>query len=54
VVQRCGAKTDARSRWLQDLKARAGVNKAACALANKNARAAWALLARGQTYRAPA
>ena len=51
VIQRCAAKTDARSRWLQDLKARAGVNKAACALANKNARIAWALLARGQTYR---
>jgi len=53
VIQHCATKTDARSRWLQDLKARAGVNKAACALANKNARIAWALLARGQSYRAP-
>jgi len=53
AIQRCATKTDARSRWLQALKTRAGVNKAACALANKNARIAWALLARGQTYRAP-
>jgi transposase len=54
AILRCATKTDSRSRWLQDLKARGGVNKAACALANKNARIAWALLARGQTYRAPA
>jgi len=53
AIMRCATKADARSRWLQDLRARAGVNKAACPLANKNARIAWAMLARGQTYRAP-
>jgi transposase len=53
AILRCGSRTDSRSRWLQGLMARGGVNKAACALANKNARIAWALLARGQTYRAP-
>ncbi len=36
-------KTDPLSRWLQQLAARRGVNKAAVALANKNARRLWAI-----------
>jgi transposase len=44
-------KTDARSQWLRALIARRGKNRAAVALANKNARVAWALLAHNQEYR---
>ena len=36
--------------WLQGLIARRGVQKATVALANKNARVVWALLARGRAY----
>lgn len=46
-------KSDARSRWIQALVARRGMNKAAVALANKNARIAWALLRSGECYRRP-
>ena len=45
-------KHDDRSRWLRALLARRGKNRAAVALANKNARIAWALLAHNQGYRA--
>ena len=38
--------------WVQQLRARRGLKKAAVALAAKNARIAWALLARGEDYRA--
>ena len=43
-------KTDDRSQWLRALIARRGKNRAAVALANKNARIAWALLAHNQEY----
>jgi transposase len=43
-------KTDRRSQWLRGLIERRGRNKAAVALANKNARIAWALLRSAQTY----
>ena len=39
--------------WLTRLLARKPFNVVAVALANKMARIAWALLARGGTYRAP-
>lgn len=52
VVNRIEGKTDRRSRWLQSLVARRGKNKAAVALANKNARVIWAMLSRGESYRA--
>jgi transposase len=45
-------KHDERSRWLRALIARRGKNRAAVALANKNARIVWALLAHGQEYQA--
>lgn len=50
VIRRIEGKTDRRSRWLQSLVARYGKNKAAVALANKNARIIWALLSRGESY----
>lgn len=43
-------RTDRRSRWVVELAARRGPNVAAVALANKNVRAAWALLARGESF----
>jgi transposase len=45
------SKQDDRSRWLKTLMARRGNNRAAVALANKNARIAWAHLAHHQEYR---
>lgn len=44
VIRHLGDKQDRQSQWLRQLVARAGVNKAAVALANKNARMAWAVL----------
>ncbi len=44
-------KHDDRSRWLKTLIERRGKNRAAVALANKNARIAWALLVHNQEYR---
>lgn len=52
VIARASNKTDARSRWIQQLKARVGMNKACVALANKNARILWAVMASGEHYRA--
>lgn len=43
-------KTDKRSLWVAELKKRAGENRTCVALANKNARTLWALLARHETY----
>ena len=43
-------KTDRRSTWLRGLMDRRGKNKAAVALANKNARIAWVLLTTDQGY----
>jgi transposase len=44
-------KCDDRRQWLRALIARRGKNRAAVALANKNARIVWALLAHNQEYR---
>lgn len=52
-VQRTAAnKTDDRSRWINGLAARRHFNIATVAQANKTARIAWVILARGETYRA--
>jgi transposase len=51
VIRRVEGKTDPRSVWLQRLRARRGTQVAAVALANKNARILWALLATGDSYR---
>ena len=45
-------KTDRKSRWLQALIERRGMNRAAVALANKRARTIQALLATGAAYQA--
>jgi transposase len=51
VIRTVERKTDARSRWLQGVKARRGTNRACVAHANKTARIAWVLLAKGERYR---
>jgi transposase len=51
VVNVSGGKSDTRSQWIMDKKQRADHNKAAVALANKNARIIWAVLAKDQPYR---
>ena len=51
VISKADNKTDARSRWIQQLKSRVGMNKACVALANKNARILWAIMASGEQYR---
>ena len=40
-----------KDRWLKDLIERAGPNRAAVALANKNVRTAWAMVTQGTEYR---
>ena len=45
AIRALGDKQDAQSRWLRALVARRGPNIAAVALAHKNARQAWAILA---------
>jgi transposase len=45
-----GLKNDRRSQWLRALIQRRGTNRAVVALANKNARIAWVLLATDQVY----
>ena len=44
-------KEDGRSRWIKSLTARRNKNIATVALANKNARIAWSILSRGESYR---
>jgi transposase len=43
-------KGDRRSQWVHALIERRGTNRAVVALANKNARIAWVLLATDQVY----
>ena len=50
VARVCDKKSDARSQWIKDKKDRCGINKAAVAIANKNARIIWALLTSGENY----
>jgi transposase len=47
-------KEDGRSRWMMSLAARRNKNIATVALANKNARIAWSILSRGESYRVAA
>ena len=53
VVRAAAKKHDAPSRWINAVVQRRNANIAAVALANKNARVIWALLRRGEDYRAP-
>lgn len=50
VLKVAGQKDDPRSRWLQSLSERRNKNIAVVALANKNARIAWALLTKEIDY----
>jgi len=51
-VYHAAHKQTPRARWIQGLVTRCGKQKAAVAVANKNARIIWVLMARGETYRA--
>jgi transposase len=51
VVFRAKAKSDKRSLWIVDKQQRLGTTKACVAVANKNARIIWSLIAREQEYR---
>jgi transposase len=51
VVARAPAKTDSRSRWIVEIQRRRGTNRTCVAVANKNARILWALMAKGEPYR---
>ena len=51
VVNNCENKLDKKSIWIADKKQRCGHNKATVALANKNARIIWAIMATGECYR---
>lgn len=54
VLQAASRKTDPVSRWAVQLAARVGYWKAVVAIAAKNARMCWAVLARGEAFRMPA
>ena len=54
VLQSAAGKTDPVSRWAVQLAARVGYWKAIVAIAAKNARMCWAVLARGEAFRLPA
>jgi transposase len=54
VLAAAKRKTDALSRWAVALEERRGYWKAVVAIAAKNARMAWAMLARGEQFKLPA
>ena len=54
VVRVAHQHQDRRNRWVSELDQRRGKNISAVAVANKNARIAWALLSNKTTYRAAA
>ncbi len=51
VIFRAKTKNDKRSLWIIDKQQRLGTAKACVAVANKNARIIWSLIAREQQYR---
>ncbi len=51
VLRHSANKTDRFSLWAQAVLARRGYNKACVAVANKIARMAWVIMAKGETYR---
>lgn len=52
VLRHSAKKTDRFSRWAQAVLERRGHNKACVAVANKMARMAWVIMAKGENYRA--
>ena len=53
VIRRAKQAGTTRRPWLAELMERRPTKLAAIALANKNARIAWAIMARGTCYREP-
>jgi transposase len=51
VVRAAANKDDPRSTWVNQIRERRGFNKAAVAVANKNARIIWAVLRHDEPYR---
>lgn len=54
VIRRADTNPSATGAWVRSLLTRKPARVATVAMANKTARIAWAVLARGETYRAPA
>jgi transposase len=54
VVYRSAGKTDRRNLWIAEKQRKLGTTKACVAVANKNARIIWALLAKDEAYRTAA
>ena len=52
VLGKAGGKQDPRSQWIGRMRERRHPNVVAVALANKNARIVWSILAGSETYRA--
>lgn len=50
ALQQAKRKLTERNKWILDVKERCGTNKASVALANKNARIAWSLIANNSNY----
>ena len=53
VIRRAGGNTSATGVWVRSLLERKPARVVTVAMANKTARIAWVVLARGETYRAP-
>ena len=51
AILRAGNREDKKARWIMEKVRTRGKNKAAVALANKNVRVLWHIMARGETYR---
>jgi transposase len=54
VVYRSPGKSDRRNQWIAEKQRKIGTTKTCVAVANKNARIIWALLAKDERYRAAA
>lgn len=54
IVYRSAGKTDRRNQWIAEKQRKLGTTKACVAVANKNARIIWALLAKDEPYRVAA
>lgn len=50
VLLRAGKKQSPKTKWLMELMARRGMNRACGALANKTARHIWAVMTKGESY----
>ena len=51
MLNSAGMHQDRMSRWILELQPRRGYYRTLVAIANKNARIAWALLAKNETLR---